>query len=278
MGISFGSASKKPYVGSKEVQEAYVGSQKVYSAAPPYVFLGGADSYYLSPLGQLGTGCAIVKHNKVYQVAPKSAQTSDIGNGFKILKGTHTLNAKITGTQTVSGQMFAVVFKSDGSNIGYTPFTFLNQQKEINIELPTDYAQVNLILPGSAPAYINEVQFVSEPEGLLTRRNYIAVPYTWSKEPSISSFGNISFPTSSNVVLTALPSGFTNLNGYFPGNPTNLRIDFLNNSGETLSTIACTAEMSGTNQQWEMPTNTLQIRIRNVSSSYGSVMPYFTLS
>ena len=38
MGISFGSASKKPYVGSKEVQEAYVGSQLVYRAVPPSVY------------------------------------------------------------------------------------------------------------------------------------------------------------------------------------------------------------------------------------------------
>ena len=50
MGISFGSASKKPYVGSKEVQEAYVGSTLVYSAGPGsnYAFLGTADGYYLA--------------------------------------------------------------------------------------------------------------------------------------------------------------------------------------------------------------------------------------
>ena len=50
MGISFGSASKKPYVGNKEVQEAYVGSTLVYSAGPGsnYAFLGTADGYYLA--------------------------------------------------------------------------------------------------------------------------------------------------------------------------------------------------------------------------------------
>lgn len=50
MGISFGSKNVKPYVGSKEVKEAYVGSQKVYSAAPPiyYGFLGNPNGYYLA--------------------------------------------------------------------------------------------------------------------------------------------------------------------------------------------------------------------------------------
>ena len=38
MGISFGSTSKKPYVGSKEVQEAYVGSTLVYQNVPNYEY------------------------------------------------------------------------------------------------------------------------------------------------------------------------------------------------------------------------------------------------
>lgn len=51
MGISFGSTDIKPYAGSKEVQEAYVGSQLVYSAAPPYnyYFVGGETKYFISP-------------------------------------------------------------------------------------------------------------------------------------------------------------------------------------------------------------------------------------
>ena len=38
MGISLGSSSKKPYVGSKEVQEAYVGSTLVYQNVPNYEY------------------------------------------------------------------------------------------------------------------------------------------------------------------------------------------------------------------------------------------------
>ena len=38
MGISFGSTGIKPYVGSKEVQEAYVGSTLVYQNMPNYEY------------------------------------------------------------------------------------------------------------------------------------------------------------------------------------------------------------------------------------------------
>lgn len=50
MSISKGGQSVKPYVGSKEVKEAYVGSQLVYRAVPPYnyAFLSGEASYVLA--------------------------------------------------------------------------------------------------------------------------------------------------------------------------------------------------------------------------------------
>lgn len=61
MGISFGIKTIKPYVGGKEVQEAYVGSQLVYRATPPYVyFFHGTENDYIlnsvdlrgSPIGK----------------------------------------------------------------------------------------------------------------------------------------------------------------------------------------------------------------------------------
>ena len=50
MSISFGSTGIKPYVGSKEVQEAYVGSTLVYSAGPanPIIFQGTEINYSYS--------------------------------------------------------------------------------------------------------------------------------------------------------------------------------------------------------------------------------------
>lgn len=64
MGISFGNKAIKPYVGSKEVQEAYVGDQLVYRAKSPYIyyFLGGETDYVLNDI-DLGNRAAITKPN-----------------------------------------------------------------------------------------------------------------------------------------------------------------------------------------------------------------------
>lgn len=50
MAISIGSTNAKPYVGSKEVKEAYVGSTLVYSAGPvnPVIFQGTEINYRYS--------------------------------------------------------------------------------------------------------------------------------------------------------------------------------------------------------------------------------------
>ena len=61
MGISFGSTGIKPYVGSKEVKEAYVGSQLVYQSVAPivYKFLGAENTYTID--GALGGSASVVK-------------------------------------------------------------------------------------------------------------------------------------------------------------------------------------------------------------------------
>ena len=68
MGISFGSTGIKPYVGSKEVQEAYVGSQLVYRAVPPavYKFLGTETDYIID--GTLTGGATVKKDQNVYRI------------------------------------------------------------------------------------------------------------------------------------------------------------------------------------------------------------------
>ena len=80
MGISFGSASKKPYVGSKEVQEAYVGSQLVYQNKPPYnyAFLGSKTKYYLATWATLSGGAAIVKNGDVYNISTGTSQAGTL--------------------------------------------------------------------------------------------------------------------------------------------------------------------------------------------------------
>jgi hypothetical protein len=63
MGISKGGQSLKPYVGSKEVAEAYVGSQLVYKAGLPYYyyFLGAETTYYISNNCQLAYYASVTK-------------------------------------------------------------------------------------------------------------------------------------------------------------------------------------------------------------------------
>lgn len=73
MGISLGSSSKKPYVGSKEVKEAYVGSQLVYKAVPPYkyYFLGNETSYFIdnSKVSWNSSETSIAKYQNIFRIA-----------------------------------------------------------------------------------------------------------------------------------------------------------------------------------------------------------------
>lgn len=75
MSISFGSTGIKPYVGSKEVQEAYVGSQLVYRAVPPiyYGFLGTETNYDKADWVILSASYASIRKDKgIYRIALKS--------------------------------------------------------------------------------------------------------------------------------------------------------------------------------------------------------------
>lgn len=63
MSISKGGQSVKPYVGSKEVQEAYVGSQLVYKSGLPYnyYFLGAETDYFINDNVKLMANTNITK-------------------------------------------------------------------------------------------------------------------------------------------------------------------------------------------------------------------------
>ena len=103
MGISFGSTGIKPYVGGKEVQEAYVGSQLVYSAAPPYnyYFVGGETKYYISPNVVLPTSNAtIAKKNGTgnYMIA-----ISEGYNRLKLVDVSRFLGWKLKFTASTNG-------------------------------------------------------------------------------------------------------------------------------------------------------------------------------
>ena len=106
MGISFGSASKKPYVGSKEVQEAYVGNQLVYRAVPPYLykFLGSENDSILD--GTL-TNASVVKIKDKYRISLEKAGSNFI---FKTEKTFNTLTFMAYGATNYSSQGQWVAF------------------------------------------------------------------------------------------------------------------------------------------------------------------------
>lgn len=85
MGISLGNSSKKPYVGSKEVKEAYVGSQLVYKSGLPYnyYFLGGENDYFLNDNLKLMTNTTIDK--------PAGKSTYKIASSYNSSSGYFTL-------------------------------------------------------------------------------------------------------------------------------------------------------------------------------------------
>ena len=80
MGISFGSTGIKPYVGSKEVKEAYAGSQLVYKSGLPYnyYFLGGENDYFIND------NLKLIRNTDIIKPAGKSTYkiASFYGNGW----------------------------------------------------------------------------------------------------------------------------------------------------------------------------------------------------
>ena len=87
MSISFGSTSIKPYVGSKEVKEAYVGSQLVYRATPPYkyYFLGSENDYIIdNAVVTLNANTSITKYQNIFRIACTTSSSADGGIQLKL--------------------------------------------------------------------------------------------------------------------------------------------------------------------------------------------------
>lgn len=168
MGISFGSTGIKPYVGSKEVQEAYVGSQLVYQSGPPYyyAFLGGETSYYLANWVNLNGGlsgysasCAIVKDGVVWKITNGSGVYASLRfneNPHKIIKFT----AKKAGLGTVSSAI-TLVGQPLGGGTDTTLKTFNmtgNQYGQYSFTIPSNYTLTHMAF-SSAQVWLDEIRF-----------------------------------------------------------------------------------------------------------------------
>lgn len=147
MSISFGSTGIKPYVGSKEVQEAYVGSTLVYRAGPGsnYAFLGTADGYYLAKwctyenaVIEQESGIYKMSLNKTTQGRGKISLDISDQNKYTILKFT----GKCSG-----GSSLVLKMSVDG---GATQnITLTNKEKEFSVAVKAN-AQSIVISNNSA--------------------------------------------------------------------------------------------------------------------------------
>lgn len=146
MAISFGSNGVKPYVGGKEVQEAYVGSQLVYRATPPFngVFFDSTTKFILE-------GYAISPSpSKIEELAQSTAYSA--GYYIYLLNQTGTtslpyirwggLNIPEFNTLVISSPYYhdyprsftvLLTFK-DGTSLNTTVSAWLNNPGRINID------------------------------------------------------------------------------------------------------------------------------------------------
>lgn len=154
MGISFGSKSVKPYVGGKEVQEAYVGNQLVYSSKPPYnyAFLGGENRYFLADWVSLTEHvagfpdtCTIVRDDGIFRITSGAGQygsfvIKDVPN--KTLK----FIARVAGLGTVVSAFRVYYTAADPS---YTTPSW-TQLQNFNVNSSTEYALFTVNIPANA--------------------------------------------------------------------------------------------------------------------------------
>lgn len=158
MSISFGSNSMKPYVGDKEVQEAYVGSQLVYRATPPYVyaFLGTESDYYLATWAQLLTGAAIVQEGGIYRISTGTATGGTLAMTqiptkkikFVAKSATQTNALKLQGL--VGGRWYDV--KQFVINAAY-------ELQEADIPENAEQIRLRLTLTTFNPIYLDAIRF-----------------------------------------------------------------------------------------------------------------------
>ena len=151
MSISLGNTGIKPYVGSKEVQEAYVGSTLVYSAGPGsnYAFLGTADGYYLASWVDIGN-CTIEQSGGVYKIKMKRGNVitlnkSNISNFSKI-----NLNAR-PGSNTTG---FKVTFQPSATV--YNP-TIVASGSNVSTDIPSGTSSIEISFSAFGDCALNNI-------------------------------------------------------------------------------------------------------------------------
>lgn len=152
MSISKGGQSVKPYVGSKEVKEAYVGGQLVYRAIPPYYyyFLGKPNDYILNNI-ELLTNSAVTKPGgyENYVLKMTTTKQGTIGNSAQIRISVSNHKGKVLHLRA-SAQARVIQYqqKSNSAGVlssGNLTFGSAPTLTEINIDSRADYIEVFVI-------------------------------------------------------------------------------------------------------------------------------------
>lgn len=146
MSISKGSQSVKPYVGSKEVKEAYVGSQLVYRSTPPFngVFFDSTtkfilEGYAISPLPsdikELGQSSAYNAGYYIWlQAQTGSAALPYIRWGELNIPAFNTLVISSPYNYQYPRNFTVIMTFKDGTSINTTVRAWLNNPGRINID------------------------------------------------------------------------------------------------------------------------------------------------
>lgn len=165
MGISFGSVSKKPYVGSKEVKEAYVGSQLVYQATYPYkyAFLGTANNYMLADWCTIGQSVAITKYNEIYRIAlPYASDPATTENWVDLTNIDPTLYKKLKFTaiaQRTDSRNRQVNFAKGNALIRSSTYNFADAvEKTIELDIPAETTRILMIGAQLNATYLDAIR------------------------------------------------------------------------------------------------------------------------
>lgn len=165
MGISFGSKTIKPYVGGKEVQEAYVGSQLVYKASYPYkyAFLGTANDYMLADWCTIGQKVAIAKWLDIFRITLPHVGNPDANDSlvrltnidttkYKVLKFTAFVQKPTNSNSTVS-------FIKGATQLSFQYYNFPNTtEKALSYNIPDGTTEIRLKTGQSLILYLDAIR------------------------------------------------------------------------------------------------------------------------
>ena len=166
MSINKGGQSLKPYVGGKEVKEAYVGSQLVYRSTPPYVyaFLGGQDDYVLADWCTLsGAGAAIVKEGNNFRIALSSYEAGRLfrTGSISMTKPTNagnTLSFMVKKSTSYGTEMVIYKYLSSGAQTIIRTFTPTTNWQLVSVDV-SNVGDATIIITAEATNYFDKVYF-----------------------------------------------------------------------------------------------------------------------